>query len=240
MIKLINITLGLWLLLAACTTSSETPTITPGSAPTEKEDNQSGDIRFLALGDSYTIGQSVSEDQRWPVLMVEELRRGGKSIAPPEIIARTGWTTGDLIRTLNENPPAKKYDLVSLMIGVNNQYQGMDTEEYKSEFQLLLKKAISYADGGKNRVFVLSIPDWSVTPYASGTDKARMAAEIDKFNDVARQECKKGGVSFVDITPVSRTALHDNGLVAIDGLHYSGKMHKLWVNEAILIVNKKL
>ena len=187
---------------------------------------------YLALGDSYTIGQNVTVDQRWPVLLAKDLRAQGKLVSPPNIIATTGWTTADLLRSLETSPPDKKYDIVSLLIGVNNQYQGRDLEEYRTEFAKLLVKSVDYADGETNSVFVLSIPDWGVTPYGI-SNKDHIAKEIDQFNDVAREECRKMKILFIDITPISRKALNDPTMVASDRLHFSGKMHQLWVNEVL-------
>ncbi|HEV7380203.1 MAG TPA: SGNH/GDSL hydrolase family protein [Dyadobacter sp.] len=237
--KLINLWSGLLLILTACSSGSDELPVKPGN-PQGNNQEETTEIRFLALGDSYTIGQSVPEDQRWPVLMVKDLRRSGKSMANAEIIARTGWTTGDLLNTLNSNPPKQKYNLVSLLIGVNNQYQGRTIAEYKDEFNALLDKAVSYSSGGKSKVFVLSIPDWGMTSYASGADRGKIAKEIDQFNEVAKGECNKQGITFINITEISRRALNDNSMVASDGLHYSGKMHQLWVNESLSSVKMKL
>jgi len=193
-------------------------------------------LSYLALGDSYTIGQSVTVAERWPVLFAKDFNKKGKTIAEPEIIARTGWTTGDLLNALNGNPPVKKYDLVSLLIGVNNQYQGRSIDQYRLEFRELLVKSIGYAGDDVSKVFVLSTPDWGVTPYANGNNTAQIAKEIDSFNKVAKEECDKLKVRFIDITPISRKALNDPTMVANDGLHFSGKMHQLWVNEVLLFV----
>ncbi|REA59740.1 SGNH/GDSL hydrolase family protein [Dyadobacter luteus] len=239
MLKLINVIIGIFFLLAACATGSEQLAIAPGNE-VDTSSGQNGSVRFLALGDSYTIGQSVRESERWPVLMVDDLRRAGKNVASAEIIARTGWTTRDLINRLEGNPPSQKYDIVSLLIGVNNQYQRRSIEEYETDFKNLLDKAASYAHGGKSKVFVLSIPDWGVTSYASGADRNKIAAEIDQFNKIAKDECSKLGISFIDITPISRTVVNDNSLLATDGLHYSGKMHQLWVNASLSVVKTKL
>jgi len=191
---------------------------------------------YLALGDSYTIGQSVTVDERWPVLFARSFQKQGKTISQPDIIARTGWTTGDLLSALTGSPPLKKYDLVSLLIGVNNQYQGRNIDQYRQEFRELLLKSIGYAGDDASKVFVLSIPDWGVTPYANGNNGEQIAKEIDDFNKVAREECEKLKIRFIDITPISRKALNDRTMIATDGLHFSGKMHQLWVNEALLYV----
>ena len=189
------------------------------------------DIRYLALGDSYTIGESVSEDDRWPNQLAGLLKTNDTSIEVT-IIARTGWTTDELwsgIQTVKMQPP---YDLVSLLIGVNNQYRGRDINEYRDGFVFLLNKAIEYAGGDPNRVIVLSIPDWGVTPFASSRDSKRIAVEINQFNSVNEEESKKVGVYYVDVTPISREAVHDASLIASDGLHPSGKMYTEWARLA--------
>jgi len=196
-------------------------------------------IRFLALGDSYTIGESVDESDRWPNQLTMSLGQEGFS-TEVTIIARTGWTTSELwegIRARKVDPP---YDLVSLLIGVNNQYRGCDIDEYREQFIFLLSKAIEYADGDANRVLVLSIPDWGVTPFAGGRDSKRIATEIDLFNSVNRKETEKAGAHYVNITPVSRKAINDSSLVADDGLHPSGKMYAEWSTLALPIVRDVL
>ena len=181
---------------------------------------------YLALGDSYTIGQSVLEAERFPNQTVSILRTQGIKINDPKIIATTGWTTKNLIDALNAGPPQNNYDVVSLLIGVNNQYQGRSIDEYKTEFTLLLNRAIQYAGNKPTHVFVLSIPDYSVTPFASGSDKAKIAAEIDQFNSENKKISLQLGVKYVDITPISRET--DPALIAGDGLHPSGKQYKRW------------
>ena len=194
-------------------------------------------LTYLALGDSYTIGQSVSEAERWPVLFSKTMSESGLKLAEPDIIAKTGWTTANLLSNVSSVNAEKPYDLVSLLIGVNNQYQGLGLEQYRSEFARLLQKSISFAGGKSNRVFVLSIPDWGSTP-AGSSGRELIGKEIDQYNEVAREECAKEKILFIDITPTSKKALTDISLVATDGLHYSGKMHQLWVNDAISAVKK--
>ncbi|HEU0013481.1 MAG TPA: GDSL-type esterase/lipase family protein, partial [Longimicrobium sp.] len=138
-----------------------------------------GEMRFLALGDSYTIGEAVAEAERWPVRLAALLRERGMDVADPEIIARTGWTTDELSAAIDERDPQGPYALVSLLIGVNNQYRGRSADEYRGEFAALLRRAIAFAGGDAGRVIVLSIPDWGVTPFAEGRDRAAIAAEID-------------------------------------------------------------
>jgi lysophospholipase L1-like esterase len=204
---------------------------TPGASPKAQ--------RYLALGDSYTIGQGVEEPDRWPNLLVSLLREKGTSFASPEIIARTGWTVRDLSEAIDVSQPRGPYDLVTLLIGVNDQYQGEqrggDPESYRQSFAALLRRAIGFAGGQAGHVVVLSIPDWSVTPFAerSGRDRARTAAEIERFNQINREETAKAGARYVDVTPVSREARADRSLLAPDGLHPSGSMYAAWARLAL-------
>lgn len=184
-------------------------------------------VRYLALGDSYTIGESVSESERWPNQLARLLERQGIQ-AEVTIIARTGWTTDELWQGIQVGTPEPPYDLVSLLIGVNNQYRGYDIHQYREQFTFLLKKSIEYADNDPNRVVVLSIPDWGVTPFGAGRDRGQIAKEINSFNTVNRQASEKAGVHYVDVTGGSREALHNHSLVAPDGLHPSGEMYSEW------------
>ena len=185
---------------------------------------------YLALGDSYTIGESVAIQDRFPNQVVKLLHDVNVTVAAPKIIATTGWTTRNLISSLDANPPQNNYSLVSLLIGVNNQYQGRSIDEYRTEFTLLLNRAIQYAANKKNRVFVISIPDYSVTPFAAGYDTARIAREIDAFNLVNKDVSTQLGVTWIDITGISREATTDPSLIAGDGLHPSGKQYKRWAD----------
>ena len=196
-------------------------------------------IRYLALGDSYTIGESVSESERWPNQLAELLQAKGIS-AEVRIIARTGWTTEELWRGIQAAKPEPFYDLVSLLIGVNNQYRGYDLNEYREQFTFLLNKCIEYAGGDSNRVIVLSIPDWGVTPFASGRDREQIAKDIDAFNSANREDSEEAGVHYVDVTPFSREAVSDPSLIASDGLHPSGKMYSEWARLAYLETLKVL
>lgn len=180
--------------------------------------------RYLALGDSYTIGESVAEADRWPNQLARLLQ-----IPPPEIIAKTGWTTDELNAAIDKANPRGPYDLVTLLIGVNNQYRGRDAEQYRREFVGLLNRAIAFAGGKPWRVVVVSIPDWGVTPFAANRDRAKIGAEIDRFNAINRDETLRVKAHYVDITPVSRGAADDRSLVADDGLHPSAKMYAEWV-----------
>jgi len=185
--------------------------------------------RFLALGDSYTIGESVAAADRWPNRLALQLRKNGIDIAYPEIIAKTGWTTDDLSAAIDVAKPHGPYALVTLLIGVNNQYRGRDAEQYRKEFVVLLQRAIAFAGNDPKRVLVVSIPDWGVTPFAAGRDRAKIGAEIRHFNDINAEETKRAGARYADITPVSRHAAADAALVAPDGLHPSATMYAQWV-----------
>ena len=191
-------------------------------------------IRYLALGDSYTIGESVDEAERWSNQLAELLSpRLGAEKVEVTIIAKTGWTTDELWQGIQANPPEGTYDMISLLIGVNNQYRGRDIEEYREQFVFLLNKSIEYAGGDAGRVIVLSIPDWGVTPFAQGRDAGQIAKEINIFNTINKEETKEAGAHYVDITPISREAVNDVSLIASDGLHPSGKMYAMWAEEVL-------
>ena len=191
-------------------------------------------LRYLALGDSYTIGESVPEPERFPNQLAALLAKEEYSV-DVTIIARTGWTTDELWQGIQAETVAPPYDLVSLLIGVNNQYRGRDIEEYREGFKFLLNKAIEYAGGDVNRVIVFSIPDWGVTPFARGRDAQKIAAEIDAFNQINFEETQNAGAHYVDVTPVSRQAATNPALVAADGLHPSGEMYAEWAASALPI-----
>jgi len=198
---------------------------------------------YLALGDSYTIGESVEPSERWPVRLATRLRKDGIAIGDPTIIARTGWTTDELDAALDRahkgtsepqdgnggklQPP---YALVTLLIGVNNQYRSRPVEEYRTQLRALIQRAIIYAGGNPGRVILVSIPDWSATPFAAGSsrDLAQIAREIDAYNAVKREEAARSGTTFVDITPGSRKAAKRPDLVAGDGLHPSAIEYERW------------
>jgi lysophospholipase L1-like esterase len=192
-------------------------------------------MRFLALGDSYTIGESVAATERWPAQLTARLRERGFAFDDPMIIATTGWTTGDLSRALVQTGPLAPFDLVTLLIGVNNQYRGRSEEEYHQQFRALLQRAVTYAGNDPTRVIVLSIPDWSVTPFASalGAEQRsleRIAQQIDRLNGINQIEAERVGAYYIYVTSISREASSDPTLLAADGLHPSGKMYALWVD----------
>lgn len=185
-------------------------------------------IKFLALGDSYTIGESVTEKDRWPEQLVEALHAKGKKIERPRIIAVTGWRTDQLKNAIGEAHFKNEYGLVSLLIGVNNQYQGKTTESYAPEFEELLQMAITLAGGKKEHVFVVSIPDYGFTPFGK-SKQAEISKSIDQFNEVNKTITRKTGIQYINITDLTRQGLDQPELVATDGLHPSGKMYTLWV-----------
>ena len=195
---------------------------------------------YLALGDSYTIGEAVPQAQSFPYLLVSKLNSRGKNFAAPRVIARTGWTTNDLQKAVAAANITRKYDFVSLLIGVNNQYQGLSKATYRTQFRDLLNKAITFAGGKRTHVSVISIPDWGQTPYGkkSGRDTKKITADIAAFNEINKAEANAKGVSYTNITPLSNKVTTDPALVASDGLHYSGKMHALWVDAIIATFNR--
>ncbi len=191
---------------------------------------QSNSISFLALGDSYTIGESVKESERWPNQLAHALDRKGIKVSPPRIIATTGWRTDNLSDAIAKADLKSNYDLVSLLIGVNNQYQGKPTDQYSIEFEALLKTAIRLAKGDRANVFVVSIPDYGYTPFGSAK-KESISKQIDEFNEINKKITEKYKIAYYNITGISRQALEDPTLVAADGLHPSGKMYTLWVSK---------
>ncbi|HEU0295217.1 MAG TPA: SGNH/GDSL hydrolase family protein [Anaerolineales bacterium] len=200
-------------------------------------------IQYLALGDSYTIGESVEAHERWPnqlASLIETTPEFAGRRVDVSIIARTGWTTQELWEGIQGQKLEPPFDLVSLLIGVNNQYRGYDIQEYRQQFVFVLSKAIEYAGGDPNRVVVLSIPDWGVTPFAADRDREKIAKDIDAFNAVNRGETEKAGAHYVDVTPISREASDDVLLIAPDGLHPSGRMYAEWAGRTFPIVSNIL
>ena len=197
---------------------------------------------YLALGDSYSIGEGVEEQGRWPMQLAQGLREAGIAIADPRIIATTGWTTDELSAAMDAAEPLGEWDFVSLLIGVNNQYRGRDVDDYLGELARLLQRAIALADARADRVLVLSIPDWGVTAFgaASGRDVAQIAEELDAYNAVARDVCRAHGVAFVDITETSRDGGDATAMLADDGLHPSAAMYSRWTGEALPVARRML
>ncbi|MEP0984926.1 SGNH/GDSL hydrolase family protein [Ekhidna sp.] len=203
------------------------------SCATQKKEPMS-DVGFvhLALGDSYTIGEAVNVDERWPVQLAHRLRKDSIKI-DPVIVATTGWTTDELISGIVKADVEGPYDFVTLLIGVNNQYRGYPIDQYEREFKQLLDQAIKFAGGNPYNVMVVSIPDYGVTPFAKKKllDADKIARELDNYNAIAEKISKLRDVQFIDITPGSKKAKDNSSLIASDGLHPSGKMYKMWVDQ---------
>ena len=190
---------------------------------------------YLALGDSYTIGESVPLHESFPYQVVQLLRKKGQEFSAPEIIAKTGWTTDELLSHLSTTRLLHSYQFVSLLIGVNNQYRKKSLDEYRQQFETLLKKSIRLAGNQSNKVIVVSIPDWGVTPYAAGRDVKKISEEIDDFNLVNKSIALLHHAHYIDITPGSREALTNKTLLASDELHPSAIEYSRW---ATMVVDK--
>jgi lysophospholipase L1-like esterase len=231
--KIYLLTLLILLVTSSCDSVVKKQEV-PASKDTGKEmDTDRGILKYLALGDSYTIGEGVDSTLRYPIQIADSLKALGYLMESPVIIAVTGWTTSDLKTAIETANPQPTYDLVSLLIGVNNQYQGLDINIYRTEFTELIDKAIYFAGNETGRVIVLSIPDWGVTPFASGRDKEKIAGEIDQYNAINKEITLARGVAWIDVTGISRLAENDVSLIAGDGLHPSGKMYTEWVKLAV-------
>ncbi len=223
-----------FLLLWSCSTT-EKVFVPKGATPTVSEP-----IKYLALGDSYTAGTSVKTEERWAEQLSVKLKQESFNIKSTEILAQSGMVTGDLINLVNNRKLVADYDLVSLLIGVNNQFRGQTPDVFERDFKELIKIATSLAKGKSNRVFVLSLPDWGQTPYALFTDKEKITKEINELNSIAKAECELQKIVFIDITPLSRLAVNDKTLISSDDLHYSGKMYLQWAEKALPDVKKLL
>lgn len=210
----------------------------PNSSPFSKENS----LTYLALGDSYTIGEGVEESDRYPAQLVEKLNKTGKfNFSPPQIIAKTGWTVDELeagIDASQVNPEG--YDLVTLLIGVNNQYRGKPVAEFEKEFEALLKRAISFAKERNDHVIVVSIPDWGVTPFAidKGSDQKKVGMEIDAYNAAKKAVCSQLCVAFVEITADYRAIGFQPEMVVADKLHPSGLVYSRWTEKLLTQVQK--
>lgn len=186
---------------------------------------------YLALGDSYTIGESLILPHSFPYQVVQKMRKAGAHMAAPEIIAKTGWTTDELSTALQDYQLLGKYDFVTLLIGVNNQYRGRDAAEYKLEFENLLKQAISYANDKKEHVAVISIPDYAYTPFSADRDRELISKEIDVYNGINRAVSIQYKVHYIDITPDSRQLDEHPDWVAQDGLHPAFPVYSGWADK---------
>ncbi len=183
---------------------------------------------MLSLGDSYTIGQSVAEADRWPNQLARALQEDGIPVEPPRIIARTGWTTTELLTAIRSSQLDSMYDLVTLLIGVNDQFRGLGIDYYRTGFMKLLDQAIALSGNDPQRVVVLSIPDYSVTPFAQNSDTSAIRRELEQFNSLNQSLSLQAGVYYVNITPISKKARLDRSYLANDNLHPSGKMYQEW------------
>ena len=219
------------LFLVGCSSPKNTPTPIPQ------------EIRYLALGDSYTIGESVAENERWPVQLSDSLSSNGITVIETNIIATTGWTTAELMSGIESVNPDSSYDLVSLLIGVNNQFRGYDFDIYEEELIQLVDKAISFAKGDANRVFMVSIPNYGVTPFGQSRGEDRIRQELLEYDAYANQIADQYGIPFFNITPISEKAKDDDTYIANDRLHPSGKMYTEWVelmlDEVKLLVDQQ-
>ena len=195
---------------------------------------------YLALGDSYTIGEQVLFADNFPNQTVQILRRSGLAFCAAEIIAKTGWTTDELSSTIENTAMLEKYDIVSLLIGVNNQYRGRSATEFKIEFEHLLQKAIQFSGNRPYRVVVLSIPDWGVTPFAEGRDRKQTTEEIDVYNDICKKSAAAFKANFINITTSQREDGGKTDFLAADGLHPSGKEYKKWAAKLADVILKAL
>lgn len=232
---------GMVLLLAACSATAERTDGEMNTAETSKKERE-GPARFLALGDSYTIGESVASDQRWPVQLVRALRKEGIETAAPRIIAKTGWTTDELAKAVEDAALEPGYDLVTLMIGVNNQYRGRGVDNYHDELEDLLERSIRLADGAADHVIMISIPDWGVTPFARKDERSaeEIAEEIAAFNAVNRELAESHGARYVNVTDISREVADDILLVANDGLHPSAQQYRRWTKRILPVAREIL
>lgn len=213
--------------LSQCTSSPET-----NNEP-ELAISYDSPIKYLALGDSYTIGESVTEQGRWPIQLSDSLQKRGIESTEVSIIARTGWTTAELQKGISENPPQPPYDLVSLLIGVNNQFRGYDIEIYRSEFRELLEQAIGFANNDSSNVFVVSIPNYGVTPFGQTRGEDKIRQELLEYDVIAKEIASEYGIPFINITPISEKAKTDTSLIASDKLHPSSSMYSEWVHEML-------
>jgi lysophospholipase L1-like esterase len=195
---------------------------------------------FLALGDSYTIGEGVDADERWPAQLTRRLGALGIAVAAPHVVARTGWTTDELARAMDATTFAAPYDLVTLLIGVNNQYRDRPLDNYLAEFTDLLARACVLSRNGARGVVVVSIPDWGVTRFAHDRDAKAIALAIDTFNRAARDAADSAGAAFVDVTGASREAGDGEAMLVGDGLHPSAAQYALWTEEILPFAQRAL
>ncbi len=239
MYRLLCLILPLLLLITGC---RQDETLTPALPDQQEEKENTITVNYLALGDSYTIGTGIGQQKNFPNQLRDSLEEEGIQVDSLRIIAQNGWTTQNLISGINAvNPDTSTFNLVTLLIGVNNQYRGFSIQSYNPDLQTLLQKAIAYAGGRSSRVFMLSIPDYSVTPFGQSLpDPMQTAQEIDDYNALGQQIASDYGITFIDVNPISKQALNNADLIAPDGLHPSGAMYSLWVQALLPEVRKVL
>ncbi len=220
--------LFLFLIFSLSCTNSDKVTIKPEIDTTENPISE--EISYLALGDSYTIGESVDEENRFPVQLINQDFGQQVKNKTVDIIATTGWTTRNLLDAIDkQNPPTGKYDFITLLIGVNNQYQGIDIDIYRRELKELIEISLGLLEGDSSRLVLVSIPDYGVTPFASSRDSQKIALEIDQYNQIKEQYAMDYGCPYVYITDLTRQAATNDQLIASDGLHPSGQLYRLWI-----------
>ena len=217
-----------FLIFTLSCTNSDKVTVKPDNELTG--DPIAMDISYLALGDSYTIGESVAEEDRFPVQLINEDFGQQVKNKTVDIIATTGWTTKNLLEAIaKQDPQIGKYDFITLLIGVNNQYQGIDIDVYSKELKELIELSLDLLEGDSSKLVLVSIPDYGVTPFASSRDTQKIADEIDQYNQIKEQYAKDYGCHYVYITDLTRQAATNNKLIASDGLHPSGELYALWI-----------
>lgn len=197
-------------------------------------------LTYLALGDSYTIGESVEPDARWPIQLFQRILNRGFEAETPEIIAQTGWTTDELQGAVENRNLNQTFDLVSLLIGVNNQYRGRCVKEFGEQVEQLIDTAVRLSQAREDGVMVLSIPDWGCTPFAKDRDQAKIGLEIDEYNREKKDRCRQAGVTWVDITDLTRNVRDNPELTAEDGLHPSKVLYGQWVDRVWPVLTSRL
>lgn len=232
--------LAVFILFFSCNAQVDEPVIEDHDSSDENIDSTTL-INYLALGDSYTIGEGVSPEGSYPIQLSQSLKDYDIEVEEIKIIAKTGWTTDELKADILKRNVTSNWDLVSLLIGVNNQYRGRSQDQFRIEFEELIGMSIQFAGGDTSRVFVLSIPDYGVTPFGENNNTTgRISKEIDEFNNIKKQICAEYSVDYFDITEISRLAKDDSTLLANDRLHPSAAMYKLWVEKIVADISKKI